>query len=86
MVSNQRSLAVARSKPHRGTTIGYYAEIDMSLELSSVCIVDGNGKNFREGKVWSEPAALITWFSSLALAMTRVGLGRGLRRNGFRQR
>jgi len=29
----------------------YYAGIDVSLEWSSVCVVDGGGKIVREGKV-----------------------------------
>ena len=37
----------------------HYAGIDVSLECSSVCVVDGNGKIVREGKAASEPAALI---------------------------
>jgi len=37
----------------------YYAGIDVSLECSSVCIVDGTGKILRERKVASEPEALI---------------------------
>ena len=36
----------------------HYAGIDVSLEYSSVCVVDANGKIVREGKVLSEPAAL----------------------------
>ena len=42
----------------------YYAGIDVSLECSSVAIVDSSGKIVREGKVASEPAALIAWFGS----------------------
>ena len=38
------------------------AEIDVSLEASHVCIVDGDGKIIREAKVLSEPEALIDWF------------------------
>jgi transposase len=55
----------------------YYAGIDVSLESSSVCLVDGAGKIFREGKVASEPAALIGWFGSLGLRVERVGLEAG---------
>src|SRR5467141_2442231 len=55
----------------------HYAGIDVSLECSSVCVVDGNGKIVREGKVASEPAALIGWFSSLGLGLTRIGLEAG---------
>src|ERR1700687_3366041 len=40
----------------------YFAGIDVSLECSSVCIVDGTGKIVREAKVASEPEALIGWF------------------------
>jgi transposase len=55
----------------------YYAGIDVSLEQSSVCVVDGSGKVVREGKVASEPAALIGYFHSLGLALSRVGLEAG---------
>jgi transposase len=55
----------------------YYAGIDVSLECSSVCIVDGSGKIVREDKVASEPEALIGWFGSLGLGLTRVGLEAG---------
>jgi transposase len=55
----------------------YYAGIDVSLECSSVCVVDTNGKIVREGKVASEPEALIVWFSSLGLRLARIGLEAG---------
>jgi transposase len=55
----------------------YYAGIDVSLECSSVCVVDGTGKIIREGKVASEPEALIAWFGSLGLGLTRIGLEAG---------
>ena len=44
----------------------YYAEIDVSLEWSSVCVVDANGLIIREGKVASDPAALIAWFERVS--------------------
>ena len=52
-------------------------EIDVSLECSSVCIVDATGKIVREGKVGSEPEALIAWFGSSRLDLARVGLEAG---------
>jgi transposase len=55
----------------------YYAGIDVSLECSSVCVVDANGKIVREAKVASEPEALIAWFGSLGLALERIGLEAG---------
>ena len=41
-------------------------EIDVSLEWSSVCVVDANGLIIREGKVASDPAALIAWFRAVS--------------------
>ena len=55
----------------------HYAGIDVSLECSSVCVVDASGKIVREGKVASEPEALITWFSSLGFDLVRIGLEAG---------
>jgi transposase len=55
----------------------HYAGIDVSLECSSVCVVDASGKIVREGKVTSEPQALIGWFRSLGLRVARVGLEAG---------
>jgi transposase len=55
----------------------YYAGIDVSLECSSLCVVNGTGKVVREGRAASEPAALITWFGSLGLGLTRIGLEAG---------
>jgi transposase len=55
----------------------HYAGIDVSLELSSVCIVDATGRIIREAKVASEPDALIAWLRELGLALTRIGLEAG---------
>jgi len=53
--------------------MNYYVGIDVSLEGSSVCVIDANGKIVREGKVASEPEALIAWFGSLEVSLTRIG-------------
>jgi transposase len=55
----------------------HYAGIDVSLECSSVCIVDASGKIVREGKVASEPEALIAWFGSFGFSLARLGLEAG---------
>ena len=55
----------------------HYAGIDVSLECSSVCVVDASGKILREAKVASEPEALIAWFRSSGLELERIGLEAG---------
>jgi transposase len=55
----------------------HYAGIDVSLEYASVCVVDANGKIIGEGKVASEPAALIGWFGAFGLSVVRIGLEAG---------
>ncbi len=54
--------------------MNYYVGIDVSLELSSVCILDASGQIMREAKVASEPEALATFLANLNLTLTRVGL------------
>ena len=55
----------------------HFAGIDVSLEMSSVCVVDATGRIVREAKVASEPEALIAWFRGLGIDVTRVGLEAG---------
>src|SRR3954467_7061586 len=64
-------------RPHRGTAMEHYAGIDVSLERSSVCVVDGAGRIIREAKVASEPEALVCFFAALGVAVTRIGLEAG---------
>jgi transposase len=70
----------------------YFCGIDVSLEQSSVCIVDAKGRIVREAKVPSERDALIAWFQDLDLPQSRIGmeagplsqwLYAGLAENGF---
>jgi transposase len=55
----------------------HYAGIDVSLEQSSVCVVDAAGKIVREAKVASEPEALVIFFRQLGVPVTRIGLEAG---------
>src|SRR3954468_10293992 len=55
----------------------HYVGIDVSLEQSSVCVVDATGRILRETKVASEPEAMISWLRGLGLELTRVGLEAG---------
>jgi transposase len=58
-------------------TMDHYAGIDVSLEASSVCVVEGAGKTIREAKIASEPEALIMFFRSLGYPLARIGLEAG---------
>src|ERR687893_1395111 len=60
-----------------GTAMEYFAAIDVSLELSSVCVVDGTGRIVREAKVASEPDALARHLRESGLVLTRIGLEAG---------
>ena len=64
----------------------HYAGIDVSLECSSVCVVDASGKIVREAKVTSEPEALIDWFRLLGFGLARIGLRQDRCHSGFTRR
>jgi transposase len=55
----------------------HYAGIDVSLELSSICVMDVSGKIKIEAKVASSPEGLAGWFASSGLQLTRIGLEAG---------
>ena len=55
----------------------HFAGIDVSLERSSVCVVDATGRIIREAKVASEPEALVGFFGQLGLPVVRIGLEAG---------
>lgn len=57
--------------------MAHFAGIDVSLEESSVCIVDAAGRIVREVKVASEPEALVCYFDELEMSVTRIGLEAG---------
>jgi transposase len=55
----------------------YFAGIDVSLEESSVCVVDATGKIVREGKVATTPEALVQFLLSCGVRLTRIGFEAG---------
>ena len=60
----------------------YYAGIDVSLEASSVCVVDASGKIVKETKVSSEPKTLIPGSRRRPLCWRGLALRQGRCRNG----
>jgi transposase len=57
--------------------VEHYAGLDVSLELTSVCVVDAQGQVVREAKVASEPEALVRYLSKPEAEIIRVGLEAG---------
>ena len=55
----------------------HHIGIDVSLELSSLCVLDATGKVIREAKVASEPEALVAFLRGLGVTIVRVGLEAG---------
>jgi transposase len=49
----------------------------VSLEQTSVCVVDGAGRIVRKAKVASEPEALMAWFAPHGVSMTWIRLEAG---------
>lgn len=55
----------------------HYAGLDVSLELTSVCIVDAQGEIIREAKVPSHPEDLVRDLRSVEHPIGRIGLEAG---------
>jgi transposase len=55
----------------------HYAAIDVSLEWSSICIIDPSGRIVREAKVSSEREAVVDFFRASGLTFARIGLEAG---------
>jgi transposase len=57
--------------------VEHYAGLDVSLEQTSVCVVDAQGEVVREAKVASEPEALVGFLCAHEPRIIRVGLEAG---------
>jgi len=54
-----------------------YAGLDVSLELTSVCIMGEDGKIVQQGKVASDPGEIGQYLRGAGVALKRVGLEAG---------
>jgi transposase len=54
--------------------VGYFAGLDVSLEETTICIVDDAGMIVREARAASEPEVLVAFFEACGMKMERVGL------------
>jgi predicted NBD/HSP70 family sugar kinase len=48
-----------------GAAVKYFAGLDVSLDETTVCVVDEEGRIVREARVASEPEALVALFRGL---------------------
>jgi transposase len=55
----------------------HHAAIDVSLEWSSICVVDASGRIVREARVRSEREALVEFFAASGFRFARIGLEAG---------
>jgi transposase len=55
----------------------YYVGLDVSLDETTLFVVDGDGAIVREGKAASEPSALSSWLKEVGVELHRVGLEAG---------
>ena len=55
----------------------YFAGLDVSLEETSICVVDEQGAVVREGRAASEPETLAAWFKQGGWSIARLGLEAG---------
>ena len=52
----------------------YYAGLDVSLEETAICVVDGTGRIVKEARAASEPVALAVALNQFDLPLERIGL------------
>jgi transposase len=55
----------------------HFVGIDVSLAMSSVCVVDATGRIVQEAKVASEPEALVAFLAGCGHPLARIGLEAG---------
>ena len=61
----------------------FFVGIDVSLESSSICIIDERGVIIKEGQTTSEPEAIGRFIRHKGRKIEHVGLETGGFRNGY---
>ena len=54
-----------------------YVGLDVSLELTNVCVVDGDGRPVHEARVGSDPETIAAELKRIGVGFVRVGLEAG---------
>src|SRR5215208_6577644 len=54
--------------------MNYHAGLDVSLEVTTICVVDGVGRIVKEAQAASEPEALVAALREIDLPLERIGL------------
>ena len=57
--------------------MNYFVGLDVSLEETSICVVNDSGVIVWEGKAETDPGAIETWLTALNTAFERAGLEAG---------
>jgi hypothetical protein len=63
-----------RHKHRKGGAIRYFAGLDVSLEATSICVVDETGRILKEVRAASEPDPLVAALQQTGLPLERIGL------------
>ena len=54
--------------------MNHYAGLDVSLEETAICVIDGSGRVVKETRAASEPEVLIATLREIGLSLERIGL------------
>ena len=55
----------------------YFAGLDVSMEETSICVVDETGAVVGEGRVASDPGSIVAWLEGTGVSVARLGLEAG---------
>src|SRR5215217_5663661 len=61
-------------KHREGAAMNHYVGLDVSLEETTICVVDGTGRIVKEARAASEPEPLIAALKAIDVPLERIGL------------